>query len=166
MIIIRTACRNDLADIVMIYNQAVKAGFMTADMEPVTVEQRQKWFDEHLPNKHPIFVAEENNKVIGWLSLSPYRPGRKALQYTQEVSYYINFDSQGKGVASRLLQHAIDQSPKLNIKTLFAILISSNIPSIKLLEKFHFEKWGEFPRVANYNGIEVGQVYYGLRIAD
>jgi phosphinothricin acetyltransferase len=54
--------------------------------------------------------------------------------------------------------------PSLQIKNLFAILIDSNQDSIRLLEKYDFEKWGHMPRVAEFDGIEVGHLYYGLRI--
>ena len=56
--------------------------------------------------------------------------------------------------------------PSLEIKNLFAILIDSNQSSIRLLEKYGFEKWGHMPRVAEFDGIEVGQLYYGLRIVN
>ena len=36
----------------------------------------------------------------------------------------------------------------------------------KLLEKYHFEKWGEMPRIVDFDGVEVGQLYYGLRLAE
>ena len=63
-----------------------------------------------------------------------------------------------------LLQYVIGMCPLLQIKNLFAILIDSNQDSIRLLEKYDFEKWGHMPRVAEFDGIEVGHLYYGLRI--
>ena len=161
---IRNAKIEDLAAIVEIYNQAVAAGQKTADLTPVTVDERKRWFEEHVPDKYPIVIAEEGNAILGYLSLSPYRPGRMALRYTAEVSYYVNFEHHRQGVASNLLQHAIKICPSLQIKTLFAILMDTNQESIGLLEKFGFEKWGHLPGVAEFDGIEVGHFYYGLKI--
>ncbi len=160
---IRLAKLEDLEEIVEIYNQAILVGEKTADIEKVTVESRLKWFTEHKPEKYPLFVAESNNKVIGYATISEYR-SRFALRYTGEISYYIHYNHHRKGVGSKLLEHAIKICPSLQIKTLFAILIDSNIGSVRLLEKFHFEKWGHMPDVVDFKGRELGHLYYGLRI--
>ncbi|MDP6414937.1 MAG: N-acetyltransferase family protein [Gammaproteobacteria bacterium] len=161
---IRIACADDLESIVRIYNQSIAAGQKTADTTPVTIAGRQEWFANHAPEKHPILVAEEKESIVGYLTISEYRPGRTALSHTAEVSFYIHFDHHRHGIASRLLQYAIDMCPSLQIKTLFAILIDSNQGSIRFLEKFGFEKWGHMPRVAEFAGVEAGHLYYGLRV--
>ncbi len=161
---IRIAKIEDLEAIVNIYNQAIAVGHKTADTTPVTIDGRKKWFDEHTPDKYPILVAQDNDEVIGYLTISSYRPGREALRYSAEVSYYIHFDHHRKGIASKLLQEAIKICPSLQIKTLFAILIDNNHGSVQLLEKFGFKKWGHMPLIAEFDGIEVGHLYYGLRI--
>ncbi len=58
----------------------------------------------------------------------------------------------------------MDLCPSLEIKTLFAILLDDNDASVKLLERFGFERWGHMPAVANFDGREVGHLYYGLRL--
>jgi phosphinothricin acetyltransferase len=163
---IRIAILEDLEAIVEIYNQAIAAGQKTADITPVTADVRKTWFETHTPNKYPILVAEEGDVIVGYLTISPYRPGRMALRHTAEVSYFVHFEHLRQGIASNLLKHAIRMCPSLEIKTLFAILIDSNHGSIRLLEKYGFEKWGQLPRVAEFYGIEVGHLYYGLRIEE
>ena len=162
--VVRIAKPNDLEALVEIYNQAIAVGQKTADTNPFTVADRRQWFKEHTPEKYPIWVAEQDNKAIGYLTISPYRRGRMAVRYTAELSYYIHFDHHRQGVASRLLQHAIQRCPELEIKTLFAVIIDSNLPSIHLMEKFGFEKWGYMPGVSDFDGVEYGHYYYGLKI--
>jgi len=161
---IRIAERKDLAAIVEIYNQAISASQKTADLTPFATDDRKQWFEGHTPDKHPIIVAEEKESIVGYLTLSAYRSGRNALRHTAEVSFFIHFEYHRQGIASSLLNYAIEICPTLKIKTLFAILLDSNQGSISLLEKFGFEKWGHMPRVAEFDGIEVGHLYYGLRI--
>ncbi len=163
---IRIAKFEDLEIIVEIYNQAIAAGEKTADIAAVTTDDRKDWFNGHTPGKYPILVAEKGGSVVGYLTVSAYRPGRMALRHTAEVSYFIHFEHHGEGIASRLLRYAINLCPSLQIKTLFAILIDSNQNSIRLLEKCGFRKWGYMPRVAEFDGIEFGHLYYGLRIED
>jgi len=161
---IRIAKYEDLELMVEIYNQAIAAGEKTADITPVSTDEREPWFEEHPPDKYPILVAESDGSIAGYLTISAYRPGRTALRYTAEVSYYIHSLYHHQGIASNLLKYAIDICPSLRIKTLLAIVIESNRASIRVLEKYGFERWGFLPRVAEFGGNEVGHLYYGLRI--
>jgi len=68
---IRHASIADLNDIDRIYNQAIKHGFQTAHTEPLTQEERVKWFDKYSKDSCPLCLYEKNNKVIGWISISP-----------------------------------------------------------------------------------------------
>jgi phosphinothricin acetyltransferase len=165
-IIVRHAIRGDLHRFTAIYNQAVEAGMRTADTQTQTPVERKKWLEEHLNNtKYPLFAAEINGNVVGYLSISPYRKGRDALRYAAEVSYYVDFNHHKKGVGSALMNHALHNCKKEGLKTLFAILLETNIASISLLSKYGFEKWATLPNIADFGGIEISQVYYGKRLA-
>jgi L-amino acid N-acyltransferase YncA len=163
---LRVAKTEDLSAIVAIYNQAVPTHRSTANTAPVTVEVRKKWFEEHEPDRHPIFVAELAGRVIGWCSLSMYRPGRAALRFTAEISYYVDTAHQGQGVGQALIRHALEASPSLGIKNIIAVLLDRNEPSRKLLEKLGFQQWGYLPRVLDFDGEECGEFYFGKRVVD
>lgn len=162
--LIRTAHPDDLPAIVAIYNQAIPSKRSTGDTEPVRVEDRAAWFQEHTPGKYPIFVAEVAGEVAGWCSLSAYRPGRGAFRHTAEVSYYIASAFQRRGIATALLEHALAACPRLQLRHLIAIVLEENEPSLRLLEKMGFEKWGSLPGVADFDGREVGHLYYGRHV--
>jgi phosphinothricin acetyltransferase len=161
---IRTATIDDLLSIVAIYNEAVGQRFATADLEPVTVEQRSAWFREHDPASLPIYVAERDGALAGWCSLSAYRPGRAALRRTAEISYYVSAAVRGHGVGTALVQHAIDQAPRLGKHVLFGILLEKNAVSVALLKKCGFELWGRLPDAALIDGELVSHVYYGRHV--
>jgi len=163
---IRIAKFSDLPAIVDIYNQAVPTNQSTANTTPVTVEGRRTWFLEHEQDKHPVFVAEINNQVVGWCSLSVYRPGRSALRFTAEISCYVDSGSHRHGVGRELVNHALKASPSLGIKNVVAVLIDRNEASRKLVEKLGFQQWGYLPRVLDFDGQEYGEFYYGKRIAE
>lgn len=163
--IIRIASEKDIPEINDIYNQSVPSKTSTAHLLPVTIEERKYWFNQHNDHKYPVFVAENEDKVIGWISVSPYRSGRQALRHTAEVSYYIHKEHQNTGIATYLLSYVIKNSKKYEIKTLIAILMAHNIYSIKLLSKFNFEKWGCMPNILDINGKEFDHLYYGLRVS-
>ena len=66
MINIRTATINDINSITEIYNEAVLNTTATFDTETKSVENRIEWFNNH-GKQQPIIVAEENNKIVGWV---------------------------------------------------------------------------------------------------
>jgi phosphinothricin acetyltransferase len=161
---IRIARIEDLPFIVKIYNQSILSKGSTCDLNPVLVEDRKEWFDQHNEEKHPIFVAEIDDNVVGWCSLSAYRLGRMALRYTAEISYFIDKNYQGQGLAKALVEYAISRCPLLKIKNLFAIILELNRGSVRLLEQMGFQQWGYLPRVADFDGRECGHLYYGRRV--
>jgi phosphinothricin acetyltransferase len=85
---IRTAKEADLPEIDAIYNEAIEDGFKTAHITPMSKEDRRDWFGK-FSDQYPLFVYEVDEGVKGWLSVSPYRKGRKALEGTAEVSFYV-----------------------------------------------------------------------------
>ena len=161
---IRIAELSDLPAIVAIYNQAVPSRQSTANTTPVSVEGRKTWFMEHKSDAHPIFVAVADGRVVGWCSLSAYRPGRFALRFTAEISYYVEVSHQGQGVGRLLVSHAIDACVALGIKNLIAVVIDRNVASQKLLEALGFQRWGHLPGVLDFDGQEYGEYYYGRRV--
>jgi L-amino acid N-acyltransferase YncA len=163
---IRTATEKDFPEIIKIYNHAIDEKFATADTDYVTTESRKEWFEQHSPQTYPIYIAEENGQVIGWCSLSPHRPGRKALRTVAEISYYIHKNHRRKGVANSLINHTINSARELGFKNLISILLDLNNPSIYILEKFGFEKWGHLPNVAEIDGVICGQYIYGKKLTD
>jgi L-amino acid N-acyltransferase YncA len=161
---VRLAARGDLPRIVEIYNQAIAARNATADTVPFTVEERLDWFNSHSEDEYPIYVfVDEDGRVGGWLSLSPYR-ARPALARTAEVSYYVDYTCQGKGIGTALMSHALNDCTRIGRKVLVAILLEWNTGSLKLLEKFGFEKWGHMPDVAEFDGQLCGHLYYGRKV--
>lgn len=161
---IRIAQTNDLPIIVDIYNQSIPSKQSTGDTQPLRVEDRTAWFAEHRPEEHPIFVADMDGSVVGWCSLSAYRPGRAALRFTSEISYYISYAYHRQGIATAIVEHVLAACPALGIKHVFAIVLEGNQASLKLLRKMGFEQWGYLPRVAEFDGKEVGHVYYGRHL--
>jgi len=154
----------DLEAVNEIYNQAVDLKFSTAHTEPLSTAERMDWFKEHNNTPFPVYVWEEDGIIAGWISFSPYRKGRKALQATAEISYYIHNEYHRRGIGSRLLDYAINKSPDLKFKTLLAILLDPNTASIALLEKFGFELWGNMPGIAEIDKKKYNHLYYGLHL--
>lgn len=162
-IVIRDAVIDDLPAIVDIYNSTIPGRMVTADTTAVSIEERKPWFDSHSEKERPLWVAEYNGDVCGWISFESFY-GRPAYRSTAEISVYINQKFRGKGIGTFLLQQAIDHCPELQIKTILAFIFSHNKPSLGLFERFGFQKWADLPHVAELDGIERDLIIMGKRV--
>jgi phosphinothricin acetyltransferase len=161
--LIRLAGECDLGALAAIYNQAIAAR-QTADTEPVAIDERRRWLLAHPADSHPVHVIEQSGCVIGYSSLSSYRGGRKALRYTVEISFFVDHAHLGRGVGAALVDHAMASAAALGYRTLVALLLGNNAPSIGILEKYGFREWGRLPGAADFDGVEVDHLLYGRRL--
>jgi L-amino acid N-acyltransferase YncA len=159
----RIARPDDLPAIVDIYNSTIQSRMVTADTEPVSLDSRRAWFDEHRPDRYPLWVVEEAGQLVGWLSYSPFHT-RPAYAHTAEVSIYLHEAVRGRGLGSYLLAQAIAFAPQLRIHTLVGLVFGHNLASLKLFERFGFERWADMPRVAELDGIERDLIIVGKRV--
>jgi len=162
--LIRLAKIEDLVQIVEIYNQAIPSKKSTGDTVLLKIEEKIDWFNNHTPEKYPIYVAEIEEIIVGWISISPYRDGRGAFDHTAEVSYYVDNKHYRKGIAGKLLSYAMEQCLVLKINTLTAYIMEHNTASIRLMDKFGFERWALLPKIANFEGKEFNHTIYGKRV--
>ena len=161
--LIRLAAESDSPFIVDIYNSTIPSGTVTADTSPVSVESRIGWFCEHNPHNRPIWVAQDDDIIVGWLSLSTFY-NRPAYNSTVEVSIYIAQEYRRKGIGNKLLSKAILESPSLGITTILAFVFGHNKPSLQFFKQFNFERWGSLPKVAVLDGKERDLFILGLRV--
>jgi phosphinothricin acetyltransferase len=159
--IIELASEKDLVDILDIYNQAIEAKD-NAILKTINYDTFKDEFSKRDLQEYPIFVYKENEEIIGWISLSPYRANRIAYKKLKEVSFYVDYNHLGKGIGSILLSFIIQNKSKHNYDSLIAILISGNTKSVKLLERFNFKEWGKFPSVLDMNPGTESVLIYGL----
>lgn len=160
----RDARREDLAPIVEIYNATIPSRMVTADTEPVSVESRVPWFEEHAPGVRPLWVVEVDGRIAGWLSFSSFY-GRPAYRRTAELSVYVRDAFRRRGVGAYLLAQALAGSPALGLDTLLGFIFGHNQPSLALFARLGFARWGELPRVAVLDGVERDLVIVGRRVA-
>ncbi len=160
---IREADEADLPPIVGIYNDAIATRISTAQLDPVTVEERRPWFREHHPEQYPLRLVEIDGRVAGWLSFHPF-VRRTAYRGTVEVSVYVHENFRRRGLARALLQEGIARAPALRMSVLLGLIFGHNQPSLDLFERFGFERWGLLPAVANMEGTLRDVVVLGRRV--
>lgn len=161
--VIRAATEADLGAIVGIYNASIPGRLATADTVPVTIDARRSWFRDRDFARHPVWIAERAGRPAGWLSFGKFY-GRPAYAATAEVSIYVDPGDQRAGIATRLMQEALDRAPELGLSTLLGFVFAHNHPSLGLCRRFGFETWGHLPRVAVLDGAERDLLILGRRL--
>jgi len=142
---IRAACQSDLEAILHIYNDAVVNTTATFDLVPRCLEAHESWFAEHVA-PYPVIVWEEDGRVLGWGSISPYAP-RPAYRFAGEVSVYVDASARRRGVGEALLQHLIADTATGGFHTLVALVTEENEASTRLAEKTGFRRTGTLEEV-------------------
>lgn len=162
--VLRPATAADLPVIVAIYNATIPGRMVTADLEPVTVESRQAWFDAHQNPARPLWVLSDASGTIGaWLSFDTFYP-RAAYDGTAMIAIYVATTHRRLGLGKRLLKEALTHAPALGLHTLLGYIFGHNEPSLRLFEAHGFIRWGNLPRVAVLDGVERDLVIVGRRI--
>ncbi|MBL0143962.1 MAG: N-acetyltransferase [Betaproteobacteria bacterium] len=159
----RHATEADLPAIVAIYNASIPGRLATADTVAVTVDDRRDWFASFNQANRPLWVAESDGRMTGWLGLRSFY-GRPAYHRCVEAAVYVAPEFQRRGTARALLQHAIDAAPALGIATLLAFVFGHNEASLALFRLAGFSDWGTLPRIAELDGIERDLVILGRRL--
>lgn len=160
---LRNAVEADLSSIVAIYNETIPGRGVTADLESVSVDSRVAWFRAHNPERRPLWIAEDDGGMLGWLSFSDFY-GRPAYEATVEISIYLAENARRKGLGRMLLERAISHAPSLAIHTLLGFIFGHNEASLRLFEAHGFTRWGRLPGVASLDAVERDLIIVGLRL--
>jgi L-amino acid N-acyltransferase YncA len=160
---IRHARPADLPAIVAIYNASIPGRMATADLEPVTVAEREEWFRGFDPARRPLWVHEDGGTINGWLSFRSYY-GRPAYHRTVESAVYVDPEHRRRGVAHDLLDNALRAAPPMGIANVLAFVFVHNQPSVTLFEAHGFQRWGLLPRVCEMDGVERDVLILGRRL--
>ncbi|GAE28513.1 putative phosphinothricin N-acetyltransferase [Halalkalibacter wakoensis JCM 9140] len=84
----RDADLEDLSVIVDIYNSTIPSRMVTADTEPITVNDRLQWFEEHSPTKRPLWVVEYEMR-LWWSAYNLSTEDRHMMQPLKLVFIFI-----------------------------------------------------------------------------
>ncbi len=152
MITIRPATASDIRWITQIYNEAIQNTTATFDTERKTLDDRTKWFDDH-DEKHPVLIAEIENEVVGYASLSKWSD-KCAYDGTAEVSVYIDRNHRSKGVGKKLLEVLTIAGKNAGLHNLISRITEGNLSSIHIHELYGFEHIG----VMREAGIKFGKL--------
>ena len=157
---IREAQERDIPYLMEIYNYEVEHTTATFDVHPRTLEDRTEWFRQHNVGNHPLFVAEEDGRAVGYASFSTYR-SLEAYHDTVELSVYVDHGYRRRGIADSLLRHILAWGrAREDVHMVISVISGENETSVHPHEKFGFayagtireagKKFGRYMDIVNY----------------
>jgi len=134
---------SDVPAITAIYRHYVDETVITFETEAPTEAVMAGRFGNMLDLGHPVLIAEDAGKVIGYAYASFYRP-RAAYRFTCEDSIYLAQDAVGKGIGGKLLTALLDASRAAGFRQMLAVITAERANSIRLHEKHGFRMIGTY----------------------
>jgi L-amino acid N-acyltransferase YncA len=145
---IRDAVQADFDEITAIYNEVLTNSTAIYNDQPARVSDRIDWWRVRIEQRYPVLGATDGERICGFGSYGDFRswPG---YRYTVEGTVHIASGLRGKGVGSLLLKELIVQARQAGKHSMIAGVDSENAASLRLLERFGFERVGHLREVGH-----------------
>jgi phosphinothricin acetyltransferase len=144
---IRSAQARDLAAITRIYEDAVRHGTASFEIEPPDEREIARRYEALRDGGYPYLVAELDREAVGYAYAGPYR-ARPAYRWSVEDSIYIAPAMQRRGIGRALLERLIAEAETGGFRQMIAVIgDSANVNSIELHRAAGFRMVGTFDNV-------------------
>jgi L-amino acid N-acyltransferase YncA len=141
---VRPATAADLAGVAAIYDEQVRTGISTFDLEPPPLSSWEHHLSTTEPGDH--FLVADDGEVVGFAYSSSYRP-RPGYRLTRETSVYLSERARGQGLGRRLYDDLLDRVRADGIHVVLALVALPNPASVALHEACGFEHLGTMREV-------------------
>jgi ribosomal protein S18 acetylase RimI-like enzyme len=141
MMMIRPASSSDANAIWSILEPTIRAG--ETYTLPLNME-RQQALDYWFSPENSVFVAEEDDAIVGTYYLRANQKGGGA--HVCNCGYMTAASAFGRGVAQTMCAHSLEHAKSLGFLAIqFNFVVSSNERAVHLWQKFGFETVGRLP---------------------
>ena len=124
-----------------IYNPEVTESTVTFDLVPRSLADQLGWIEEHAGGHPAIVAVDDEGIVVGFASLSPYRP-RAAYATTVENSVYVHRERRGEGIGRLLLAELVELARSHGFHAVIARIVGEHEASIALHRACGFAEIG------------------------
>ena len=141
---VRAATADDLAAAAAIYDEQVRTGISTFDLEPPPLSYWQHRLASTEPGDH--FLVADDGDIVGFAYSSAYRP-RPGYRLTRETSVHLAERARGCGLGRRLYDDLLARVRADGIHVVLALVALPNPGSVALHEACGFEHLGTMREV-------------------
>jgi phosphinothricin acetyltransferase len=145
-IAISDATREDLADVLAIYNEVIRNSTAVYSETELTAESGAAWFEGKTRLGHPFLVARDASGIVGFGSFGEFRAW-PCYRLTVEHSVHVRADRRGRGVGTALVRALLAEGMARGKHVMIAGIDADNEPSLKMHQKLGFTVVGRFHEV-------------------
>ncbi|MTI71585.1 MAG: GNAT family N-acetyltransferase [Firmicutes bacterium] len=120
-------------------------------------DEMKKKIKETLDSDSLILVVEDNNEIIGYLSVE--RGFANRIKHSGYIVIGILNSYRGKGIGTKLFEHLEKWATENNITRLELTVMTNNESGIRLYEKMGFKKEGIKERSLKVDGEYIDEYY-------
>lgn len=146
---IRKATKKDTEGIWRIFNAVIQ----TEDTYVFRPETTKEEFENHwMASYMHTYVYEEANQILGTYV---FKQNQIDLgNHIANASYMVHPNAQGKGIGYKMGKHSLEEAKTKGFKAMqFNIVISTNLPAIKLWQKLGFKIIGTTPKAYRHGNL-------------
>jgi phosphinothricin acetyltransferase len=159
---IRPATEGDVAGIAAIYDEQVRTGISTFDLEPPPASYWSHHLTSHEPGDH-FLVADDGGSVAGFAYAGRYR-ARPGYRLTRETSVYLDPAVRGQGLGRRLYDVLLPQLSADGMHVALALVALPNPASVALHEACGFVHLGTMREVGHKFDRWIDTAWYQLAL--
>ncbi|GFE84082.1 hypothetical protein GCM10011487_60820 [Steroidobacter agaridevorans] len=144
--LIRPATLDDAGQIAEIYNHYVLTSTITFEEEPVSAPEMAQRIADIQATSLPWFVATRDHRVTGFAYAHKWKV-RAAYRHSTEVTVYVRSGLDNSGTGSRLYAQLFAALKAVGAHAVIGGVALPNEASLRLHQKFGFEKVAHFKEV-------------------
>jgi len=145
-LVIDNATREDLPQILAIYNEVIRNSTAVYSDEEFTPTRGEAWFDGKIRQGFPMIVARDTSDIAGFGSFGEFRAW-PCYRHSVEHSVHVRADRRGQGVGRALVVELLARAVRSSKHVMIGGIDADNAVSIGLHHSLGFTKVGHFRQV-------------------
>ena len=140
------ASRQDLPQILAIYNEVIANSTAIYSEVELTAERGELWFAAKADQGFPFIVVRDSSGIVGFGTFGDFRAW-PCYQFSVEHSVHVRSDRRGQGIGRTLLLELIQRASAMHKHVMIAGIDADNKVSIGLHASLGFVAVGHFREV-------------------
>jgi len=141
MITIRAIREADIEGFHLAVDTVCRERKYLATFEAHGLEKARSFVISNITEGYPQFVAEDENRIIGWCDAIP-GPANSGSAHVGQLGMGVLQSHRSQGIGRRLLEATIEGARKLGLEKIELSVYARNTDAIRLYQKLGFEDEG------------------------
>jgi L-amino acid N-acyltransferase len=157
------ATRQDLPEILAIYNEVIRNSTAVYTEIELTPERGEAWYEAKIAGGYPLLVAQDASGITGFGSFGEFRAW-PCYRYSVEHSVHVRVDCRGLGIGRHMVTELMSRASAMQKHVMIAGIDADNTASIKLHQSLGFTNVGHFQEVGFKFGRWLDLVFLECRL--